>query len=328
MALKADVAREYRTKHPDMPTLKLARIMYNKNVELFIDIEDARKRLRYIEGKNGDSNRKGMKKSELIKTEARPYNPYNLPESDETIYEPYKLTGHKRVALFSDIHIPYHSITALTAAMAYAKKEKVDALVLNGDALDFHGLSRFQKDPRKKHFFEELETWRKMFDSFSKVLNCKIYYKIGNHEERYEHYLWMKAGELVGVEEFELSALLQARARGIEVISEKRIIQANGLNILHGHEFGMSVFSPVNIARGLYMKGKVSAIQGHNHQVSEHTEPDMNGRIVTTWSQGCLCELHPAYLPINKWAHGFAIVDLHGEDFEVRNKRIYKGKIL
>lgn len=76
------------------------------------------------------------------------------------------------------------------------------------------------------------------------------------------------------------------------------------------------------------MKGKVSAIQGHNHQVSEHTEPDMNGRIVTTWSQGCLCELHPEYLPINKWAHGFAIVDIDKEDFQVRNKRIFKGKIL
>jgi hypothetical protein len=138
----------------------------------------------------------------------------------------------------------------------------------------------------------------------------------------------MKAGELVGVDEFDLSNLLQARAKGITVIGGKTIIQAGGLNILHGHEFGQSVFSPVNIARGLYMKGKVSAIQGHNHQVSEHTEPDMNGRIVTTWSQGCLCELHPEYLPINKWAHGFAIVDLDKDDFQVRNKRIWKGKIL
>jgi predicted phosphodiesterase len=320
---KTDVVRDYRTKFPDYPNLKLARIIYAKEGKLFNSPESVRSFLRAIEGNN-----KGARMTPTHKRDPRPYNPYKLPDSEETSFDPYQLKGHKRVVLFSDIHIPYHSITALTAAIEFCKKEKPDALVLNGDALDFHGLSRFQKDPRKKNFAFELDTWRKMFDVFAKELKCKIYYKIGNHEERYEHYLWMKAGELVGVDEFDLSNLLQARAKGITVIGGKTIIQAGGLNILHGHEFGQSVFSPVNIARGLYMKGKVSAIQGHNHQVSEHTEPDMNGRIVTTWSQGCLCELHPEYLPINKWAHGFAIVDLDKDDFQVRNKRIWKGKIL
>jgi predicted phosphodiesterase len=319
---KTDVVREYRTKFPDYPNLKLARIIYQKEPKLFASVDGIRKTLRMIEGKSSN----GTKVTH--KADSRPYNPYKLPESHETVFEPYKLKGHKRVALFSDIHIPYHSIEALTAAINFTKKEKPDALILNGDALDFHGLSRFQKDPRKKNFAYELDTWRAMFDVFQRELKCKIYYKIGNHEERYEHYLWMKAGELVGVDEFNLSNILQARAKGIEYIGGKTIIQAGGLNILHGHEFGQAIFSPVNIARGLYMKGKVSAIQGHNHQVSEHTEPDMNGKIVTTWSQGCLCELHPEYLPINKWAHGFAIVDLDKDDFQVRNKRIWKGKIL
>jgi len=71
-------------------------------------------------------------------------------------------------------------------------------------------------------------------------------------------------------------------------------------------------------------------MQGHNHQTSEHTETDMNGKSVTTWSLGCLSELNPAYMPLNKWNHGFAIVDLsdNGEDFHVKNYRIHKGKIL
>lgn len=322
--VKTDVVRQYRDKHPDWPNLKLARVIYKNEGALFNSVENIRGLLRRIEGNNGKA--RGIK--ETHKRDARPYNPYNIPQSYETNFDPFILKGHKRVALFSDIHIPYHSVEALTTAIKFCKGEKPDALILNGDALDFHGLSRFQKDPRKKNFGFELDTWRKMFDVFDKELSCNIYYKIGNHEERYEHYLWMKAGELVGVEEFELSNILQARAKGIEIINGKQIIQAGGLNILHGHEFGQSVFSPVNVARGLYMKGKVSAIQGHNHQVSEHTEPDMNGRIVTTWSMGCLCELHPEYLPINKWAHGFAIVDIDGEDFHVRNKRIFKGKVL
>jgi hypothetical protein len=54
----------------------------------------------------------------------------------------------------------------------------------------------------------------------------------------------------------------------------------------------------------------------------------MNGEITTTWSLGCLCELHPAYLPINKWNWGMALIDIDGQNFEVRNKRIHNGKVL
>jgi len=36
------------------------------------------------------------------------------------------------------------------------------------------------------------------------------------------------------------------------------------------------------------------------------------------------------YMPLNKWNHGFGVVDLdsNGKDYEFRNKRIYKGKVL
>jgi predicted phosphodiesterase len=329
---KSQVAKEYRLKFGDKkPTLALARIMYKENSLLFKDVEDARGRLRYIEGKIGVGQRKGVKNSEFFKEEHRPKNPYNLPVSDEIEYKPYILKGHDKVVILNDIHIPYHSVEAITATFDYLKKEKPDAILLNGDTLDFYGLSRFIKDPRKRNFAGELSIFKEMVDVIKKKFPyAKIYFKVGNHEERYFHYLWMKAGELVGVEEFELENILKARANGIEIIQDKRIIKANELNIIHGHEFGTSVFSPVNIARGLYLKGKVNAIQGHNHSSSEHTEKNMNDKITTTWSVGCLCELHPQYLPINKWNHGFAIVylDSNKKDFEVINKRIYRGKVL
>lgn len=57
----ADIARVYRTKHPDMPTLKLARIMYKENNLSFIDVETARTSLRYIEGKAGDKRKSQLK---------------------------------------------------------------------------------------------------------------------------------------------------------------------------------------------------------------------------------------------------------------------------
>jgi predicted phosphodiesterase len=319
---KTKLAAEYRNKYGwEMPTLKLARIMQKENPLLFMSVEAARDTLRAIEGKSA-------KHSKVVKQmEERPKNPYNLPKSEEAIYEPYYLKA-KRLLVLSDIHIPYHSIDAITAAFDYAKKEKPDAILLNGDTIDFFQLSRFVKDPKARSFAHELLAFKEFMDVLKKTFDCQIYFKTGNHEERYFHYLWMKAGELNGVDEFELENIIKARAEGIEIIKDKRIIKAGHLNIIHGHEFGGSVFSPVNIARGLFLKGKVSAMQGHNHQTSEHTESNMNGEIVTTFSLGCLSELNPAYLPINKWNHGFAMVDIDGDSFDVRNKRIYKGKVL
>lgn len=321
---KKECAISYREKYGnEMPSMKLARIMYKENELLYKDLEDARYYLRYIEGKARVEGRA----KEIVRQPDRPKNPYNLPKSDEAVYEPFKIKANKLLIL-SDIHIPYHSIEALSCAFDYAKKEKPDAILLNGDTLDFFGLSRFSKDPKHRSFAEELRAFKEFMDVLKKTFNAKIYFKIGNHEERYFHFLWMKAHEIVGVDEFELENIIKARAEGIEIIKDKRIIKAGDLNIIHGHEFGGSVFSPVNIARGLFLRGKVSALQGHNHQTSSHTESNMNGEIMTTWSVGCLCELHPAYLPINKWNHGFAIVNIDGSNFEVSNKRIYKGKIL
>ena len=318
---KVKLSKEYREKYGiEMPTLKLARIMFKDNPLRFKSVDEARTILRGIEGKAGRNFNKYLDVPE------RPKNPYNLPKSDETIYEPYKLEA-KRLLILSDIHIPYHSIDALTCAIDYAKKEKPDAILLNGDTLDFFGLSRFSKDPKKRSIAHELEAFRNFIDILKSTFNAKLYFKIGNHEERYEHFLWMKAGELDGVDEFDLSNIIKARAEGIEIIKDKRIMKAGGLNIIHGHEY-FGITSPVNIARGLYMKGKVSALQGHNHQSSEHTETDMNGNITTTWSVGCLSELHPMYMPLNKWNHGFAIVDIDENEFEVRNKRIHNGKVL
>ena len=320
---KVNIAREYREKYGwEMPTLKLARIIFKDNPLSFTNVDHARSFLRSIE------NKMGKKNNHIITKEmpTRPKNPYNLPESDEAIYQPYDLKA-KRLMVLSDIHIPYHNIEALTCAFDFAKGEKPDAILLNGDTLDFFGLSRFSKDPKARSFAHELKTFKEFMDVIKKTFNAKIYFKIGNHEERYFHFLWMKAHEIVGVEEFELENIIKSRAEGIEIIKDKRIIKAGDLNIIHGHEFGGSVFSPVNIARGLFLRGKVSAMQGHNHCTSHHVERDMNGGVVKTWSLGCLCELHPAYLPINKWNHGFSIVDIDCQDFNVRNLTIDKGQI-
>lgn len=46
-------------------------------------------------------------------------------------------------------------------------------------------------------------------------------------------------------------------------------------------------------------------------------------------SIGCLCGLHPQWLPLNKWAHGFAeITGLPDGLWRVKNYRILDGVII
>jgi len=101
------------------------------------------------------------------------------------------------------------------------------------------------------------------------------------------------------------------------------------LPIIHGDELWTSLTNPVNPARGLFLKAKDLALCAHHHQHSEHTEKDILGRQITCWSMGCLCELSPEYMPINKWGHGFVIVEKEPDgEFEMSNKRIWKGKVI
>jgi hypothetical protein len=78
----------------------------------------------------------------------------------------------------------------------------------------------------------------------------------------------------------------------------------------------------------LYTRAKASSAIGHHHVTSEHSEKDLDGEVVTTWSIGCLCGLQPDYLPFNRWNHGFAfaVIDDNG-GYEFRNLRIIDGKV-
>ena len=325
---KRDLCREYLIKFPNTATKTLANIIYNENISVFNSAETVRGTLRILRGNAGVKNKK-YKLEEFERPNGVSGNPFNLPESEPTEWIDFIIPeSQKNVLILSDIHLPYHSMEALNLAIEYGRNHKVDTVVLNGDIIDFYQTSSFVRDPRKKSFSYELSVYRDFITSLKAALNDPvIYFKQGNHEERYERYMFLKAPELIGVEEFKLNVLLKFGENNIHYIDNKRISRLGGLAILHGHEFGRSVFSPVNPARGVYTRAKENTLIGHHHQTSEHTEPTLSGKVITTWSTGCLCELNPEYMPINKWNHGFAHVIRDGKSFEVMNKRIHKGKI-
>lgn len=327
-----DKAREYRTKFPKMPTRTLSRVMYNENAEVFKDLEAARWSLRNVEGKTGAKKRKTIKDKTLFMDGNRPMNPFKLPESFQEERIPFRLPKScDNILMISDLHVPYHDIPAMTAALNFGKKQKVNTIFINGDVIDFHRISRFQADPTKRSVWQELEDTRQVLGIIRKAFpKADIYWLKGNHDVRLEHYLTAKAPELLGVEEFELKHLLKLPELKINILDDKTHVKIGKLSVTHGHLVIKGIFAPVNAARGVYMRTKQSTIIGHCHKVSEHSETNMDGDLVTTYSMGCLCELNPDYNPlVANCAHGFAHIKVRPNgNYNVRNYRIYKGEVL
>lgn len=290
--------------------------------EVFNDYEHARTMIRTARGEAGKLTKKSPSRVATTKLS------FTMPASDAKPVEPTMLNVKGKGMIAGDWHIPYHDQKACELAVNHAiAKGHTDYLIINGDFLDCYQLSRWEKDPRKRRFSEELAIARETLDALCDVF-AKVVYKLGNHEVRYESYLRNKASELIGVPEFELRSLLKLDEIGVELVPANKVMQLGRLNIIHGHEYPFAISNPVNPARGLFLRAKASSICSHFHQSSHHSEADIRRSPVSCWSLGCLCELAPDYAPLNKWNHGAALIDFDGKEWHIDNFRVVNGSIV
>ena len=322
----------YLERFPRTASKTLARKIYNENKAAFSSIEAVRSGVRYYRGMHGQKRRSELADRRFILPAPTKGNPYSLPQTDAKEYVPYHIPSElKNGLIIADTHVPYHDTYAITLTLQYVKENAdIDFLLINGDFMDAYQLSRFVKDPRQRHFVEELKVAEHMIAALRQQFpDAKIVYKEGNHDQRLDDYLKVKAPELFGLEEVELRNLLHLADYGIDYVGEKRIVMCGKLPIIHGHEMWTTLTNPVNPARGLFLKAKHTSLCAHHHQVSMHNEDDIMGSQTACWSMGCLCELTPQYMPINKWGHGFVLITKEPDgEFELENKRIWNGKVI
>lgn len=294
--------------------------------EFGVTVEKARSVVRMARGTSGAENRKRRTvDAKPGKAGWKPKTPpRQMPASRAESWEPYELSDPSSVLILSDIHVPFHSEMAVQAAVEWGKKRKPVALVLNGDTCDFYAISRWQKDPRKRDMKAELTDSRAMLAWLCQEFDgAEIIFKKGNHEDRWDHWLWNHAPEVADCEEMLLETWLKFSDMGITMVEDERPIMAGKLPIFHGHELPKGMTNPVNMARGAFLRMLDVVLVGHGHRSSSHTEASWTHREITCWSTGCLCDMSPKYARINKWNHGFAFVeaDVSGS-FNVENLRI------
>lgn len=318
---KKELTAQYLRDYPDLNKSQIARRLHHDHPLLFKTVEQARDSVRYVTGTQSNSRKHCAVKDVAYVGSTSSLDNWGIPKSYAKEWLPYELS-EDRYMILSDVHLPYHSVMALEAAFEYGYKKGIKNIILNGDCLDFYQLSRFERNPDYRKFAEELETWHEFIKVLQTNFTGQIVYKEGNHEERYGKFIAARAPELYGVNDFNLPQLLKLDAYGVQWVSEKRPMHFGDLTVIHGHEYSFGVFSPVNVARGLFLRAKTSSICGHHHQTSQHQERDLRGNEVITYSVGCFSELHPAYAPLNKWNWGMAIIERNGNEFEVDNQRI------
>lgn len=332
---RGEVVREWCEKHPNVPHLTLARMIYAANPKLFPNVNAVRGSVRWHRGKVSPSNiGRQVPAKPIIYTggTSTVRFTYRAPRSLAEPLQTFDIHGTQRILRLSDIHYPFHDERALEAAVEYGIKHDPTVLLLDGDIIDCHDLSAYERNPRDRYTEAELSMLAEQFDQFRQAFpKARIIWKEGNHEGRLQKYLMRKAPELWGLPMMDVPGLLtmvggpKAMHR-VEWVANKRVLKAGHLSLLHGHELGGG--GGVNPARWLFLRAGENAICGHFHRTSEHSEPSLSRKQRGAWSTGCLCDMSPGYMPHNKWNHGFAWIEVEKDgDFRVKNIRIIDGRI-
>lgn len=329
------IISKYVKKFPKTPKKTLAKKIFSENKLLFGKFENAYGSLRYYTGARGSKLRKDLSKDKQLTLvnfgkDCKPINPFELPESDYSPTEPFVIPkAVSKLGILSDIHIPEHDIEALTVAIKDLQNEGIDGLLLNGDILDMHQVSRHFKDPGRARIKKEFELGLQFIQAIRKAFpNIPIYFKEGNHEKRWPVWLRSRAIEIWDDEEYTIPAKLRLGENSITWIPNIQSIKYGNLWIIHGNE--ISGNSRVSPAHAVSLKSHESTLTGDKHRPDKkYVKHQLSGNITSYYTVGCLCGLRADYLQNNDWMHGFAIAYINSQgNVSVQNKEIHNGRIL
>lgn len=321
---KQEIAAEVIQEFPKADNRTVARVLCTRHPRVFLSVEAARTTVRHLRGARGRSS-----PPPSIKEHIKPigWQKEVMPVGQSKTRFELNVTGKQKVLVISDLHVPYHDHVAVKVALDYGKRHQVDTILINGDFGDFYAVSRHDKDPTRI-LADEITECRKMLAHIrGRFQNARIIFKVGNHEDRMERFLVKNAPVLLGCSEFRVQDILHLEKYDIEFVPSLGLTWLGKLPVYHGHELPKGMSSPVNPARGIWMRLQESGMCGHWHRSSTHFEKTgVKQKVKGCWSLGCLCDMQPEYAPVNKWSHGFAVVTIDDDgNYDVDNKTIIGG---
>lgn len=331
---KIGLVREELDKTPHITSRGLARVLKKKWPKVFGNENATLKMVMTARGANGKITRHRSPPNERhvrSKQESDACQRWGayVPESDKSNWEVHELPDTvSKWLILCDIHFPHHDRQAVCTALEHAR-DNCDGVLLLGDIIDFYQISKFQRDPRERNVDGkdgEIEMVKRFLEGLQTLKPKAIVWKSGNHEMRLPRYLMQNNPEMWRylAENCDIPHIFSLPQLGVTWIKDNDIIRHHALSILHGHEWHNRNASPVNPARGAFLKAHACTLQGHEHKRSEHGGNSILDDRITCKSIGCLCGLHPTWKPLNEWDHGFAYL-IAGSEWEIENYKIING---
>ena len=238
---------------------------------------------------------------------------------------------HKRkhtVAVVANcLHMPYVFKPAFELFLVAVEKIHPDILVINGDGVDFAGISPHNKNKRVEVVFEEEEIAPTLglIKAIEGVAGrrCEKVWLEGNHEKWYEGYYRDKIAETPRTW---ADALKLGKNWQVEMMDGKELptMTLGKLLITHG--------SMIRAQSGWTARAELNArwrpvLIGHTHRLgSYYFTPAETGIIFDAYEGGCLADPYTSRRYMRKkpnWQFGFSVVSFAKDGwFEVVQKRI------
>lgn len=218
------------------------------------------------------------------------------------------LHSGKTGIVINDLHYPFADHKVINLVLGFAKEMQPDYFVLNGDLLDMYEISDFERDPTRKFTVKtEIDIGREFLQRVRDELPAaELHFVLGNHEYRFDRFIWRNAKQLADLDNFNLPAQLKIKEYGWQ--QHYRWNKESYMNMgkfLIGHFAKVSQQSAYTAKNLLDRYGK-SLIQGHVHRGGVHYRR-FGDVLLQAVENFCLCNLEPEWTILPNWQHGFTI---------------------
>lgn len=217
-----------------------------------------------------------------------------------------------RVIHLTDHHFPYHDPIALRRSTEFTEAYKPHIVVIGGDLLDCHTISKFRVRATRLHPLQlEFDTARRYLERLRDVLPARttVYYTLGNHEDRLEKYLDTKAPGLASLRNLTIQGQLACKDLGVQVYPYGEGPFIGAMQFTHGTMVRKWGGSSV---RSLMEREGHSMAIGHSHRLAGiHIR--RGSKVILGVESGCLCRPKQGYMKHTPDAQcGFSVFDFEG----------------
>ena len=211
--------------------------------------------------------------------------------------------------VLSDVHAPYTNLEAFGIALEDAAAQGCTSVIINGDFLDMHRVSRYGTNHGAPNVQYEIDYAQALIDQIKEVLgeDVTIVWKDGNHDIRLQAYINANAPEIAGIAGTTIYDLMKMEEQGI-IYTGRRMTSYGDLLVIHGDEVrGIGGIDPARKAAAKFPGMNVMC--GHTHRGESRYFKRPDGQVNHTHVVGHLGECSPEYHQYTNWRLGWAILE-------------------